>query len=183
MRRKYGEPFTIQLLVVAINDLLTDINAGKSMSATQVMRAAELLQRKYYMLNIYDFRICFDRIRLGEYGKLFDVFDITKLGECLDLYLNERLEIAESISMKQHELAKENIVLGELPTDRQEFYAAYQRDELKRKEQAELEQKKQDEQDAKDKEFARLRMNYQPPQEDGNERFERIMEQKADRGA
>lgn len=57
-----------------------------------------------------DFKLCFNRMKKGHYGKSYDRIDGQIIFECLNSYLDERVAEAEQMSFKAHELVKEGLM-------------------------------------------------------------------------
>lgn len=93
-------------MAMAINDLLMDLNLQNTMSPMQIDRASELLVQKFNNLNPADVKLCFDKMRLGEYGEYYNRMDVQVLAKCLNTYFEDRLQAAEHLSNNFHQEQK-----------------------------------------------------------------------------
>lgn len=96
----HGEPFVLRLLVGYIADLVEFFNATRTMSAKQVTATADLIYQEFRHWNPEDFKVCFNKIKLGEYGKLYEGIDGNKIILFMREYDKERIEVLTDI-MKQ----------------------------------------------------------------------------------
>lgn len=102
MVREVGETVPSFIMAIYINELLQDLNLSNTMDAGQIERASDLLIRKFNNLNPADVKLCFDKMRLGEYGEYYNRMDVQILAKCLTAYFEDRLEAAEHLSTTEH---------------------------------------------------------------------------------
>lgn len=183
MARNTSEEFVQDAVMIFLLNLQDSLNVSNAMSDIQIQEAARLIRANYYFLTPFDFKLASDGIKMGKYGQSFNRLDVQVIGTWLDAYCQERSEQAASVSRQKSEDGKKPLTKEELAFIRQMVYSDTKKLDEKRKLEAEEEKKIQEEADRKHREYLLAKMNYQPPQEDGNERFKRIMEEKADRGA
>jgi hypothetical protein len=103
VNKNLGEAKTKAILVLLIDDLVNFFSIGKSMDDNQCAQTVDLIMRQYYYLNIADIRLCFDRIKDGTYGKLYDRIDGQIILMAMKEYSDGRLSAAEYASGKKHE--------------------------------------------------------------------------------
>lgn len=91
---------------VLIGQLVEFLNIGKNMTIPQINQTAELIISEKPYLSIEDLKICFKKIKSGEYGELYDVLDGHKLFTFLTRYEKERDQEAEHQSFLRHSKLK-----------------------------------------------------------------------------
>lgn len=101
LTEKYGPEVTKVWIFEQLSDYATFVNAGKSFSKEQLNQTADLIMMAYSNLHMTDFKLFFNKCKLGHYGKIFDVLDGQILLGWLLEYKNERINAAEHISIKQ----------------------------------------------------------------------------------
>lgn len=92
-----------------ITDLVKFFNVGKTMNDQQVAQTIELIlgDENLKSLKPDDFKLCFNWIKKGQYGKAYDRIDGQIILECLYLYLHDRVAEAEQISFNKHQIEKD----------------------------------------------------------------------------
>lgn len=104
LKKECGAPVAYAIMVKLIKNLVTFFNVGKSMNDAQVAETVELVFKEYYFLNIADFKVCFDGMKLGKYldgGKLFDRLDGQIILGALSEYCEERSNTAETLYLEK----------------------------------------------------------------------------------
>lgn len=99
---KNGELFVKAVMVNIISDLVLFLNVGKTMNEQQIGITADMLIKKYNYFKIEDYKLLFDRIKIGYYGKQYDRVDGQTIFECANQYDLERAELAEEMSYNSH---------------------------------------------------------------------------------
>ena len=102
LRRDHGSNFCNGILkgwLVYINMWL---NQKKSMTEDQIVSVSSLIQEDYYWLTFQDISLFFKNLQKSVYGRYYGVFDAPKLMEILDIYANERQDLAEQIQINKH---------------------------------------------------------------------------------
>jgi len=110
MRRRLGEdgPIAVQAVMTKVlQDLVSFFNVGKTMNDRQCAETVRLILAEYYYLNLADFKVCFDRLKAGRYGRSYDRIDGQIILMALDEYTRGRLEAAEILSQEQHRQTKQ----------------------------------------------------------------------------
>lgn len=108
IRREKGEPVAMAVMVKLIVNLVGFFNVGKQMNDQQCAETCELILKEYHYLNIADFRLCFDRIKAGTYGQLYDRIDGQIIILALAEYTRGRVEVSQNLNeQKIKEEAKE----------------------------------------------------------------------------
>lgn len=85
--RKYD---VVDFLGVIITELITFFNIGKNMNPFQIAQTAEIVLPLVGELKVADLRICFDKAKRGDYGKVYDRLDGQVVSEWLNAYRRER---------------------------------------------------------------------------------------------
>jgi len=79
-------------------------SVGKNTTEYQVTETVRLIRSEYFYLKPEDFRLCFDWLRLGKYGRMYDRFDGAIILEALIKYTDERaMEAEKVVRLKQKE--------------------------------------------------------------------------------
>lgn len=97
-----GEVFTAALMVNMISDVVMFLNVGKSMNEDQVKTTASMIIKDFNFLRVEDFKLCFDNLKKGKYGKQYDRLDGQVFFNALDIYVNDRADEAERLSINRH---------------------------------------------------------------------------------
>ena len=84
----------LKTLMLLIYDILSDFNfpADKTMSESQVISAAQGLISEYKIFSLEDFALCFNKGKMGKYGKNYGKFDKQDLFDWVRKYDEERDE-------------------------------------------------------------------------------------------
>ena len=98
------------MLVLAIDNLNKYFNITKSMSDTQTIETINLICQRFSYFKMTDFKLCFDRMKMGFYGKTYNRIDGQILFEALNSYDIERMEEAESINRIKHDEIKRGVI-------------------------------------------------------------------------
>lgn len=86
-----GDSIAKAFLVVAVTDLVQSFNVGKNMDARQIAFLVQSILKDYYYLKLDELKLCFDNIKKGRYGKVFDRLDAAVIYEFIEVFLVERL--------------------------------------------------------------------------------------------
>lgn len=107
-----GDKLVSIVLMHALTDLVLFLNLGKSMNDIQIQQTVDLIvnEPKFNHLKIEDFKLCFNKIKKGDFGKFYDRIDGQIIFECLDKYCSERVKEAENLSDKWHAHRKNEVV-------------------------------------------------------------------------
>jgi hypothetical protein len=92
------------ILSLLVIDLVKSFNVGKTMNDQQVAQTVELILDDEQLRSFKpdDFKLCFNKMKKGVYGKNFDRIDTQTIFEGLYQYLEERLAECEQISQDRH---------------------------------------------------------------------------------
>lgn len=85
------------------------VNVGQNLTDFQVSFVAEQLLSCYPNETIADFRLCFQRAAIGRYGDVFRLDPII-IGKWMQMYLEEKYQVAETELMKEKDVFKNNLV-------------------------------------------------------------------------
>lgn len=106
LKKELGDEKTKAFLVLILTDVITFFNVGKTMNQTQVVQVVNLLQKTYFYLKPSELKYCFERAKLGVYGKLFDRIDGAIIFDWVECYLQERLGVIIEQNEHKHEKFK-----------------------------------------------------------------------------
>jgi hypothetical protein len=91
-------------LKILILELARFCNVGKNFNEFQINETVRLIREEYYYLKMDDFKLCFDWIKKGKYGTLYDRLDGAILLQTLITYTDERaMEAEKLVRIKQKE--------------------------------------------------------------------------------
>ena len=107
IRKEQGDMPTMAAIVKILGALAKFFTVGKGMDSLQLAETAKLLLQEYYFLKIEDLKLCFDRMKLGHYGQTYDRVDGNVILLAVKAYCDERMNVAESLSIEAHKEAKE----------------------------------------------------------------------------
>ena len=107
-----GEATALSVLVLFIADLVLYYNVGKSMNPGQIETTARLILQEYKNYRPEHLKICFDRIKLGRYGKIYDRIDG---GVIMDFIKEFDLEMEQEIMMERENESQRNKELMKTP--------------------------------------------------------------------
>jgi len=95
-----GEGDAAQMVAEIIATAMSLINVGKNIQAHQIYPTAALIvsMPEFRLFSVADFRLAINRGVTGQYGKLYDSFDVTTLCGWLNQYWSERMDIAEGMA-------------------------------------------------------------------------------------
>lgn len=108
IQREHSKKFTQALIIkwlVYLNDML---NLNRPMSEAQLMLASKYIVDEYYMLNIDDFTLLWNRILSGSYGEFYERLSIDKIMSFFNRYREERFDVAIDQSERTHINYKQN---------------------------------------------------------------------------
>lgn len=94
------------MLVIAIGNLNNYFNIGNPMNSPQTIETIDLICKRFTHYKMDDFKLCFDKMKMGYYGKTYNRIDGQILFEALNAYDIERLETAENLNHIRHEELK-----------------------------------------------------------------------------
>ncbi len=119
--------FTVKaLLNIMMCDLVMYLNVGKNMSDTQIIQTVDLILEDYMHFKPEDFKLCFNRMKKGHYGQLFDRFDGQLILSMLSQYDQERAEAIEDIHRSHNNQLKKQPA-GESTPELQRILSSYQK--------------------------------------------------------
>ena len=87
-------------------NLRESVNVGKKMTDSQCQETAIILLEDYPTLKIVDINLIFRKAKTGGFGTIYDRIDVTVISEWFKKYFNERCEVAEGISLREHDKEK-----------------------------------------------------------------------------
>ena len=110
MTPEIGEIGVKALLSYAISDLVDFFNLGKTMTVEQIAQTVEMIIDEFGMLKIDDFKLCFSRAKKGYYGQIYDRLDGQIIFLWLNTYTENRFNIAEDQSYRNHLETKQSFL-------------------------------------------------------------------------
>tara|TARA_R110000850_G_C9684478_1_gene438294 strand:+ start:27 stop:518 length:492 start_codon:yes stop_codon:yes gene_type:complete len=102
LKRNHGSNFSNAILMgwlIYFNKL---VNQKKSMTEDQISITATFIEEDYYWLSFQDIALIFKNIMKGNYGKLYESFDTTKLMDFFKTYAGQRIDLAEELQINRH---------------------------------------------------------------------------------
>ena len=102
LKRDHGSNFSNAILMgwlIYFNKL---VNQKKSMTEDQISITATFIEEDYYWLSFQDIALIFKNIMKGNYGKLYESFDTTKLMDFFKTYAGQRIDLAEELQINRH---------------------------------------------------------------------------------
>mgnify|MGYP003140400571 FL=1 len=101
-QREHGRQFTEGLVTFWLLYLNKILNLNKPMSEEQINLCSGMVVEEFYMLKVSDLTLLFKRIISGQYGEFYERLSIDKILTFFRAYLEERFELAESNSIRNH---------------------------------------------------------------------------------
>lgn len=108
MQKEAGFDFTCAWIEMWLVDLRLSVNIGKRMTDDQCTQTAILLLQDFYNLKIADINLIFRKAKTGQFGEMYNRLDGVMIYQWFDQYFNQRCEIAEQMSQKEHDNLKYN---------------------------------------------------------------------------
>jgi hypothetical protein len=139
-----GDVLVKGLIVNGLTDLALFVNVGENsnFSTNQIAQTTELILEDFKHLKIEDFKLFFNKVKKGHYGKLFNRLDGQVILEQLHVYSNERAAEAEQINFKAHSQHKSEVFnQNEINPDGQKKVLEILKDAIKKPEQIKPEKK------------------------------------------
>lgn len=99
-----SDAVVISILNALIIDFVQFLNLGKSMNAQQVLQTSKLIISDTQIKNLKpdDFKIAFNKAKMGHYGKFYDRVDGQVIFEILNAYIGEKLDMHENLANQLH---------------------------------------------------------------------------------
>lgn len=97
------------MLVLAIENLNNFFNVTRPMSDVQTAETINLMCQRFPSWRMDDFKLCFDRMKMGYYGKTYNRIDGQTIFEGLNDYDNDRMNEAEILNTNKHEAIKKGL--------------------------------------------------------------------------
>lgn len=85
-QKNYGEEETRAMLVWFISDLCSFFNFNRTMNGNQIIQTCDLIMESFNHFTPEDFIMCFNNIKLGKYGKMYEGIDGSKIMEFMRKY-------------------------------------------------------------------------------------------------
>lgn len=94
IKKQYSEDFILAYIELWLDNLNDYINATRKLNVPQMQEIAILILQDYYYFNLADINLVFRKIKRGEFGKLFESLDGTKILSWFDEYAAQRIDTA-----------------------------------------------------------------------------------------
>lgn len=115
IRKEAGDTVVKTVLIEALSDLVMFFNVGKTMNSAQVLQTVDLILDQYWYLRLSEFKYCFNKAKLGAYGKVYDRIDGAVIFGWIELYLTERKDaVIEANIKRNNEFKKDTSILSAL---------------------------------------------------------------------
>lgn len=102
INKEEGALPTLAMLVIILGSVVRFFSVGRTVNDMQLAETAKLILSEYYFLKIEDLKLCFDRMKKGYYGETYDRMDGNVILVALKKYTEERIDIAERLSLESH---------------------------------------------------------------------------------
>lgn len=121
-----GLKYVQAILAIAITDLCNFFNINKNMSVEQIGQTVNFIIETYPLncLTIADIKLCFNKIKQGHYGKIYDRLDGGVILDALNVYMEKRTDYFDNQSYNEHMQRKANNI--ERPDNTKQMAAAHQ---------------------------------------------------------
>ncbi|MFW5758390.1 MAG: DUF6633 family protein [Bacteroidota bacterium] len=106
IKKEYSEDFVlayIEMWIVSLNDF---INASRTMNETQIQETAALIFQDYGHLKLSDINLIFNKAKKGDFGKIYESLDGTKILQWFRDYTDQRMEICLSRGVHENDKIK-----------------------------------------------------------------------------
>lgn len=104
--KKYLSEEHVDSILVILIQLFMDNYSFTPLTANQVKNLTRLIYIDFHHLNLGDFRLFFDNMLRGKYGKIYGRLDVEVFMVALGKYADERLEVGSSLNLKRHSMVK-----------------------------------------------------------------------------
>lgn len=101
IKNEIGEYKLKAILFILIQQVIDFFSVGRTMSVSQINTTIELLLETYSIYKIDDFKLCFKKAMLGEYGVTYDRIDGVIIFSWFDRYIIERNDAFEKQRVKE----------------------------------------------------------------------------------
>jgi len=107
-----------EVLTEFITDFVQFLNVGKIMNVSQIKQTTYLIIQYFPHLNLADFKVFFEKLKLGHFGKFYDSVDGQLILSKIEEYNQERMNEFERVKTHQHNIVRkeENINTSFHPT-------------------------------------------------------------------
>ena len=100
------------LIVFLIQDFIDNYSKIDLMKPPQIKSLTRLICDDFHYLTLGDFRLFFDNMLRGKYGKIYGRLDIDIFMESLGKYAEERLDEGSSLNLKEHSILKKEPMIA-----------------------------------------------------------------------
>lgn len=107
-----------EVLTEFITDFVQFLNVGKIMNVSQIKQTTYLIIQYFPHLNLADFKVFFEKLKLGHFGKFYDSVDGQLILSKIEEYNQERMNEFERVKTHQHNIVRkeENLNTSFHPT-------------------------------------------------------------------
>ncbi|WP_282638068.1 DUF6633 family protein [Sphingobacterium thalpophilum] len=107
-----------EVLTEFITDFVQFLNVGKIMNVSQIKQTTYLIIQYFPHLNLADFKVFFEKLKLGHFGKFYDSVDGQLILSKIEEYNQERMNEFERVKTHQHNIVRkeENLNISFHPT-------------------------------------------------------------------
>ncbi|TDQ79554.1 hypothetical protein CLV99_0997 [Sphingobacterium yanglingense] len=95
-----------EVIIEFISDFVQFLNVGKTMNASQIKQTSVLVLQYFPHLNLADFKVFFEKMKVGHFGKFYDSIDGQLILSKLEEYNQERMNTVESANLEAHKRFK-----------------------------------------------------------------------------
>ena len=102
VKKQYGDEVVKAMLFLEIEALYSFVNIGKNMNQSQIIETVKLIQKNYFSFTLLDFKLFFERMKIGYYGQFYDRLDGSVILSNLMKYEDERMQEYEVYRAKEN---------------------------------------------------------------------------------
>lgn len=103
LRNSFGSKYIESILKLHLISLNQRMQLKRSLTETQISETAYEIISQFAVLNMADLNLVFRRIVTGYYGEMYESISTTKIMSFFRSYFNERLEVAETLTLRKHQ--------------------------------------------------------------------------------
>jgi hypothetical protein len=108
MKKEIGVNASTDILTILVVDIVKFFNVGKTFNKEQVIATVELILDEFPEISIADLKLCFNKAKLGEYGKLYDRLDGAIIFSWVREYCDNKMSWAINRSENEHRKYKDH---------------------------------------------------------------------------
>ncbi len=104
--KKSDPEVATEVLTEFITDFVEFLNVGKIMNVSQIKQTTYLIVQYFPHLNLADFKVFFEKLKLGHFGKFYDSVDGQLILSKIEEYNQERMNEFERSKTQEHNILR-----------------------------------------------------------------------------